>query len=124
MKFEIAQLLLKLPENACYTVAGVVSRFSKIPRASPWLSGTPSPCPALTAALGLGSLGEAVKESKDKDRGRERPPKTRFEEAVEILKMLLRQEKITKADEQDAIYFCTSDECMQLEYLQVDHQFD
>jgi rubrerythrin len=83
----------------------------------------------------LGSLGEAVKESKDKDRGRERPPKTRFEEAVEILKMLLRQEKITKAeykggakllreDEQDAIYFCTSDECMQLEYLQVDHQFD
>jgi hypothetical protein len=85
------------------------------------------------AALGLGSLGEAVKESKD--HGRERPPKTRFEEAMEILTVLLRQGKITKAeykggaallkaDEQDATYFCTSDESMQLEYLQVDHQFE
>jgi hypothetical protein len=88
------------------------------------------------AALGLGSLGEAVKESKEsKDHSRERPPKTRFEEAMEILTGLLRQGKITKAeykggaallkaDEQDAIYFCTSDESMQLEYLQVDHQFE
>jgi hypothetical protein len=32
MNFEIAQFLLKFPENTCYMVAGVLSRFSKIPR--------------------------------------------------------------------------------------------
>jgi hypothetical protein len=47
MKFEIAQLLLKFPENACYTVAGVVSRFSPIIMGTHGEFWTPSPRPAL-----------------------------------------------------------------------------